>query len=86
MELPEASMGRSPYVAVEGRGAVSVFECREIVQYCDCRLCLRLTDTLLTIEGRNLTMKSYGTGTIRISGRVDALRFEDLTKRKEKKA
>lgn len=50
---------------------------KKVIEYDNDCIVLRLCDMRLSVSGGGLTMKSYYDGTVRISGEIRAVSFED---------
>ena len=51
--------------------------CKRIAEYSSCRVSLELCDQILTVEGRELTVRAYCGDELEISGYIDAVRFKE---------
>ena len=77
LELPLAAFGRCPGIAIEGNHAVRIDECVEILTYDEEETVLLVRGMTVTVRGRELTMRSYGGGTIRLTGIVSGVLLSD---------
>lgn len=80
-ELPEASFGACPYIAIESNGAVTVDACLDILSYDECEVRLQLEGLVASVRGRELTMRSYGNKTIRITGIIEGISLVEEKRR-----
>ena len=63
-------------ISVSAGREVLVHGARAIVSYSESEVKLRLCDMTLSVQGSDLTMKSYFGGVVRVSGRITGLNFE----------
>ncbi len=80
VELPEASFGGCPYLAVESNSSVRIDECHEILSYDTEEIRLRLKGLTVSIAGHGLTMRSYAMKTVRIVGVIDTISLHEEKK------
>lgn len=72
-ELPQASFGACPYFEIEGNHSIKIDECIEILSYDEEKTVLKLKGMTVSVIGKELTMTSYGSGTIRLVGVIEKL-------------
>ena len=65
------------HLELRGRSSLAVGGCYGVVEYSQLIIKLRLKKSLLCVRGRGLVCDSYTRGEVLISGRIDALEFED---------
>lgn len=76
-ELPEASFGPCPYLAIESNSSIRIDECLEILSYDEGAISLRLRGMTVTVTGERLTMRSYAMKTVRIGGVIRNVSLEE---------
>ncbi len=70
LDMPSSSLGSVPYIEIEGNGMIKLDCCIEILSYDEERCELRLKGLVAEIVGRDLTVSSYGGGTVRLCGMI----------------
>lgn len=81
-EMPEASFGPCPYLAIESNSSIRIDECLEILSYDESLISLRLRGMTVTVAGEGMTMRSYAMKTVRIGGVIRSVALEEETGRK----
>ena len=78
LDIPPDGLSSETLVEIRGRGGVTVSGASVILTYTDTliRLCGR--HTVLRIEGSELFCASFSSESVRIDGRIESVRFEEV--------
>ena len=69
VDLPEEAFGGS-HIEIISNSLVKVNGCRRIVDYSSDKVVLSMREYNLSVEGRDLTLSSYGESTATVSGYI----------------
>lgn len=70
IDMPMSAMGRYPFIEIEGNRTIVINGCTEILLYDSEKTVLRLSDIILSINGENLSMDTFGGNTVKMSGKL----------------
>lgn len=72
-DMPEGAFGVCPYIEIEGNSGVRICDCREMISYDEEKVVVAVTGMHVAVCGRELTIGSFGGGTVRLSGVVESV-------------
>lgn len=76
-ELPSDAFGACPYVTIESNTAIKLDACLEILAYGEEEIRLHLRGLIATVTGEDMTMRSYGDRTVRITGTIRSVTLDE---------
>ena len=80
LELSSEALPGGFGLSLSGRGELAVSGCRRILSYSPTQISLSLGRLVLQVEGNDLLCTAFGAGGVTVRGRIDALRFEEVSK------
>ena len=74
VDLPEDALGGS-HIEIVSDSIVKVNGCRRIIDYSSDTVVIMMKEYCLTVNGRELTLSSYGENTATVSGVIKSVHF-----------
>lgn len=78
LDLPPDGLSSETLIEIRGRASMTVSGASEILTYTATLIRLGGRHTVLRIEGRELFCASFSSESVRIDGRIESLRFEEV--------
>ena len=64
-------------VEIRGRGAIRISGCGRILLYAPCEIRVALSDSVISVVGRDLVCVAYSAGEMAIEGRIDNVSYKE---------
>ena len=78
-DIPVGTFGRCSSVEAVGNREVSICGCEGLVSYADDEVILNLCDNMMSVRGEGLTLRSFSGGRIAVCGRIDCIRYGNVS-------
>lgn len=78
-DIPVGTFGGCSGVEVIGNREASICGCEGLVSYTDGEVILTLCDSTVSVRGEGLTLRSFSGGRISVCGRIDCIRYGDVS-------
>ncbi len=77
LDIPREALPGGFALALSGQSELTVWGCRRILSYSEQEIVLLPGKRRLHIEGDRLLCRAFGEGAVTVTGRIEAMRFEE---------
>ncbi len=76
LELPDEAADKIPCVQLCSNSSLSISECRRVLAYGGDMISLQLSDGVITIRGKELSMRTFYRSVVSICGVISQVNYE----------